>query len=137
MKLSYLFALCIFFACHFSVAEVFTWVDKDGKKHFGDQIPPEYRKQAKEIAPQSTNRMESTSSAKAPSAAAHSQAQLPPKELVHENNVEPEALDCTQQWQRFKRAELCFSDCTLVGGGVNAGKCSHCEDVKKPSCELK
>ena len=30
-------------------AEIFTWVDKDGNKHFGDEIPPEYRAQSESV----------------------------------------------------------------------------------------
>ena len=32
-------------------AEIYTWVDENGKKHFGDRVPEKYKTQADNVEP--------------------------------------------------------------------------------------
>ena len=46
------FITIIFVAAAFSAeAEIFSWIDENGKQHFGDKIPPDYQNQATSIRP--------------------------------------------------------------------------------------
>lgn len=46
-------ALTLFTALSFlalsSLAETYSWIDENGKKHFGDKVPPEYKDSAKQV----------------------------------------------------------------------------------------
>ena len=38
-----------------ALGQVYSWVDENGKKHFGDRIPPEYENQGKQVELNATN----------------------------------------------------------------------------------
>lgn len=41
-------------------SEIYSWVDKDGKKHFGQEVPKEYANKSKVIDVKSVNSMDET-----------------------------------------------------------------------------
>lgn len=50
----FLFFIIITFSNHL-YSEVFKWVDKEGKVHYGDRVPQEYRKDSKPIVSKNLN----------------------------------------------------------------------------------
>ena len=42
-----------------ALGQVYSWVDENGKKHFGDRIPPEYQDQGEEVKMKATNSSDS------------------------------------------------------------------------------
>src|SRR6478609_10811655 len=55
-----LLTLTLTFSFSATHAEVYSWVDKDGKKHFGQEVPKEYAKKSKVIDVKSVNSMDET-----------------------------------------------------------------------------
>lgn len=118
--------------------EVYTWVDKDGKKHFGQEVPKEYAKKSKVIDVKSVNSMDETKtrpSYQSTNTPSYQHPQLP----VTQDNYSEKLSSCEQQKRAYEESVACYANCRLpkddFGSRVNnVSGCTHCVDVKKPNC---
>lgn len=130
-------SIAIFFVAFFCTvlpvhAEVYTWVDKEGKKHYGDKVPAEYLSKSSEVSTKTVNTLPkmtapiiNTPSAQSPTAA-----------FVGNESPENETKSsCAQLWSDFEASQRCFSKCVMKGGGINVAKCDNCKDLPRPNCE--
>lgn len=133
MKSSIKFFVLILFTCTtlFSAAEVYTWTDKNGKKHFGDKVPAEYEAQSKPVESKPINTLPRSN------VYVSEPPQGQPNTVVIPSTRANEKAEktCAQQWADFSGAQNCFSQCTMKGGGINAAKCSHCQNLPRPRCD--
>lgn len=122
--------------CLTASAETYSWVDKNGKKHFGDKIPPEYASQANSVQLKTINTIE-TPPQKEPDkrivrppvdAYPDLHRDSPPEHSNRHNN----ATSCEKKWEAFRAAEMCFANC-YSGKNRNAANCP-CRNISRPSC---
>lgn len=116
-----------------SFAETYTWTDKQGHKHFGDEIPPEYATHAKPVDTKSTNTIPAIQPTDDDSGY-NNQTKGAATTINIPNSLPKESDACTKQKNEYLNAQLCYNKCRLSGGGINKAKCSDCADVKKPDC---
>ncbi len=128
--------LCFLFSFTSAHSEIYSWVDKDGKKHFGEEVPKEYQKQSKAIDVKPVNRMQATEITEAPQ---QSIKQSHPAYTSPEDNPSQKTDGCEQQKQAYENSVLCYASCKNNGDGIayvnNVASCGHCQDLKKPDCD--
>jgi hypothetical protein len=128
-----LFKLCLIaITCITPLAfsETYTWTDKQGKKHFGDEIPKEYISQGKIVDTKSTNTIPSVVTPHNNTTNSNKTAQF----IEVPNSSPKTSSNCEKQKDEYLSAQRCYNKCRLVGGGINKAKCADCKDVKKPAC---
>jgi hypothetical protein len=120
-------------------AEIYSWVDKDGKKHFGEQVPKEYLNKSTEITVKPVNAMEaakaSSNSNETKQATEEQKKPSSPTEDTPTENLS----SCEQQKRAYEQSVQCYSRCRNRDGGEenrvnNISACGTCVDVKKPDC---
>lgn len=128
--------LCFLFAFASAHSEIYSWVDKDGKKHFGEEVPKEYQKQSKTIDVKPVNSMQATEITEAPPQPIK---QSRPAYSSPEDNTPQNTNSCEQQKQAYENSVLCYTRCKNNGDGTgyvnNVAACGHCQDLKKPDCD--
>jgi len=157
-----LLALLILLLTYSSHAEIYTWVDENGKKHFGDKVPPEYQEQINAVevdvrqpSPEELVRARAiaTEQAKAVIDSRNSRAaNMKPEHKVPESSEPALTAEqyakttCERKKQLYKESEDCYSKCTqqnvlrspgslrVVKHVRNTSNCGHCQDYKKPNC---
>ncbi len=133
MRKIFLFKLCLIaITCSAPLAfsETYTWTDKQGKKHFGDEVPKEYLSQSKTVDTKSTNTIPGVETHHNDTTENNNTAQF----IAVPNSSPKISSACEQQKNEYLSAQLCFNKCRLVGGGINKAKCPDCKDVPKPNC---
>ncbi len=132
-------------------AEIYTWTDENGVKHFGDAIPAKYRSQGEAlqlVVPKAAQQSEAEALAErkknieriyspSRSSAEATPYKLPEPFQYQAPPVKPKT--CSQKQAEYYAAVQCFSECR-AGVGVMPGerpkivkKCS-CRNLKKPKC---
>lgn len=130
-------------------AQVYTWTDADGKRHFSDSATrpkDQATPQVKVPPPNVANRFEPRSTARDLPAENHGeegQALTPPAPVIPSNpsrslsGVQRSQNSCRAQWDAYYDGADCFAGCgkTLgfFGTRNNAG-CGHCTDAPRPNC---
>ncbi len=131
--------LCVAYASTGAQAKIYSWVDKEGKKHFGQEVPKEYANKSKQLDVKPINSMDST---KVPALQpkVEPRSYLPPEQMPR-NQPEPESENlsaCEQQKRAYEASVSCFSRCRLDRDAhrtqVNNVASCNCADAKKPSC---
>lgn len=130
-----LMILSILIAATSSYGEVYSWVDKDGKKNFGEKVPKEYLKQSTALDVKPVNSMDA--------------AEVPRKPTAIETSNQPQQgfapppaerlSSCEQQKLAYAQSVKCYASCRQTEGGFNGRTVNnvancHCVDVKKPNC---
>lgn len=132
-----------------SLAQVYTWTDADGKKHFGDaavrpknNVSPEVKVPPPNIA----NRFEAQ---KAPEGQSETTipAEVPPetppaapqptKPSRRPPSTQRSQDSCKAKWDAFESASACYAECgksLAPDGARNNAECGHCTDVPMPRC---
>jgi Domain of unknown function (DUF4124) len=149
--------LALGFALSAHPAVVYRWVDKQGKTHFGDAVPSEYKDVAKpldnkvtapspeeqrravdRVAEQKETRKaqalktSASAAASAPSAAAAASPSLPKHALKRPAQAPTEDSDC-ETWRRLYRESLdCFGPYRTARGATKAEAFEHCTPVSEP-----
>lgn len=135
IQLSKILMLCFLFATANAHSEVYSWVDKDGKKHFGEAVPKEYQKQSKAIDVKPVNSMQATDITNAPQ---QPNKQSTPVFVSPQNDNSQNTNSCEQRKRAYENSVMCFARCRNNGeGGTrvnNVSGCSKCQDLKKPDC---
>lgn len=118
-------------------AEVYSWVDKEGKKHFGQEVPKEYANQSKVLEVKEVNSMDATKVTPVTQQNKTYQQrparQLPTQQQDHNQNLSA----CEQQKLAYQRSVACYASCRNMdarAAGVNNVSACNCVDVKKPNC---
>jgi hypothetical protein len=134
---------CLVLACllgySLGTAEVYQWTDENGKVHFGDSVPPKYKKQADSIEVDNTNIVDT------PKAPEKRFKRLKRQSDDNQTNRKPTAKpvrksprlsDCERQWQAYDASTLCFEKCAVNRrGGRDLSECDACgSGVSKPAC---
>jgi hypothetical protein len=117
-------------------AELYTWVDKNGEKHYGDTVPPEHAKHAQPVETKQTNSMQS------PPSVNYYDPPRPSGSTVQPDDTQTadETNSCEAQQQAYDASMACFNECrkhTKIRGKKinNVSECGHCTDAPKPNCE--
>lgn len=144
-KISLLAVALLFGVTLTAQAAMYTWVDKDGKKHFGDKVPPEYAKQVQSVGIKKMNTMEQPPALNTARAETTPSASRPsPRANVQQA---ADADSCEAQKSAYNASQACFSRCRITNqdelnadGSMsphvnNVAACGHCTDVKKPNCD--
>ncbi len=111
-------------------SETYTWTDKQGKKHFSDEVPKEYISQSKKVDTKVTNTIPSVEATTHEPPKSNSTAQF----IEVPNSSPKKSSTCERLKNEYRNAQSCYNKCRLVGGGINKAKCADCKDVKEPNC---
>ena len=125
-------------------ADVFRWVDENGKVHYGDAIPEKYKQQAKKVdaagaGVTGAQRQEAESrsakeKAKAESLqkARESQADVPQPAAPPAADVPKAGAECEEQMKKYLESQDCFAPYVNATGGIKPEAFQHCTEVKQP-----
>ena len=127
--------------------QVYSWVDENGKKHFGDRIPPQYQDQAAEYEMKETNsakaveHVEYATPTQRPRSSGRSVATSGQFGLSGGSRSSAGGGSCEAQKAAYERAQACWGNCRQFnssGGraGINAAHsaCKKCQNLSKPKC---
>jgi hypothetical protein len=140
-------------------AQIFTWVDENGKKHFGDSVPPAYRgkkgdkitvdtiepsREEVERAKQRYKRFEVLNKKETDKRRAA-------RYKANKSNKKTSLSDYEQKLAEYNESQECFKKCRvkiedkivtqyingvaqtkIIPGGYNNANCGHCKEVSKP-----
>lgn len=132
-------------------ADIYRWVDDQGRIHLSDVVPDRYRESAVRVephAPQPTpeqqreaaeraqreqGRRPVPSEARSPELVAHPVAGEPAQGVV-KRPVEKvtDATDCATWWRLYRESEACFGPFHVRGGGLRPEAFDHCNEVPSP-----
>ena len=133
-----LLSLILLLGTNVVYAEIYSWVDKDGKKHFGQEVPKEYAKKSTVIDVKSVNVMDETKVQPTPRTNNKPTYQHPQPTATQDDDYE-NLSSCEQKKRAYEESVACYAECRLPkeesGGRVNnVSACRHCVDAKKPNC---
>lgn len=119
-------------------SQIYSWVDENGKQHFGDQIPPQYQDQAQEYDVPETNSSEAvevdtsrpTGTSRPRSAAGDGASDSAQPSL---RSSKPAGNSCADLKAAYAESQRCFTACRMRGNN-NIANCGHCTQMKKPDC---
>jgi hypothetical protein len=130
-------------------ADIYRWVDDQGRVHIGDTVPDRYRRVATKLdskahepsARQRTEAAERAAKDKARLAEfdAARQAQAPassasaPPQRAASRSANTGGSECDRLWQEYHESQVCFGPYFLGQGGIRAEAFSKCKEVKNPS----
>ncbi|GGY88159.1 hypothetical protein GCM10011613_36510 [Cellvibrio zantedeschiae] len=134
---SKIIALLLSIAFSFAHAEVYSWVDKEGKKHFGQEVPKEYANQSKVLDVKEVNSMDATKvTPAAPQRKTYTQQPANPLP-TQQDDYTPNLTKCEQQKLAYENSVKCYARCRnsdARAAGVNNVAACNCVDAKKPNC---
>lgn len=120
-------------------AQIFSWVDEQGVKHFGDQVPEKYKKDKSEVSLNKLNTAQSVDTAKLNELSENIKASndkreesKPKLEEVATEQAKPQT--CEEQIEEYERSYACFNTCRNANGSINRAKCPDCVSVTRPAC---
>lgn len=129
--------LLLAIAFNFAYAEVYSWVDKEGKKHFGQEVPKEYANQSKVLEVKEVNAMDATKvSPTTPQRKTYTQQPARPLP-TQQQDLNQNLNQCEQQKLAYENSVKCYARCRnsdARAAGVNNVAACHCVDAKKPNC---
>lgn len=125
-------------------ADTYMWIDNDGRKHYGDRVPTEYKDTAVKIGAKSTNTVELKSTNE-------SNARVLDKRDDHRSGNSAfsktgagssgNGVNCEEKKRAYQASRTCFSSCQQIMAdrdgnirGSNNANCGHCRDLKRPNC---
>lgn len=128
-------------ACTATQAQIYQWVDEQGRTHFDDNRPGSDQEKVDEVKVRKPNLMNRFV---APPPPAEKPAPkpvvnktppvsvLPPKEPV---GLAASQAACAKQKQAYEASKACYAACGKpVWGGRNNAECGHCTDLPDPHC---
>lgn len=138
-------AISVLLACFIQLsaaAEIYSWVDERGKKHYGDRVPEKYRDQGNNVSVSPTNTFDGPAATPAPTAVyapSPWDSRPKPKPASKTASRQPTATagSCKEQMLEYRRSQVCFARCQMQNGRINAAKCSGCKNMTKPRCETR
>lgn len=140
MPLKTLLFIVSIFISYSSLAEIYTWVDKNGKKHFSDSVPEHLENKSQKVDVQQSNTMP----VKKNNQATHRylndvdiKAHRSPKRTKNSSKkVSTKKQSCTKQWQEYRKQEMCYTNCRINKTILNKTciKQFNCKNMAKPQC---
>ena len=131
-------------------AEIFKWVDDQGRTQYGQSVPDKYRKSAikveREIAtPTDAQRQEAAARAakdkeKAETMAARKKTEpgrprpAPAPSPASVAAVDDKASRCEAEKQKYRESETCFAPYRTPTGAIQPEGFEHCVAMKEPAC---
>jgi len=127
-----------------NAADVFRWVDENGKVHYGDTVPEKYRKESKKVdssSPEATNAQRQEAEARNAKEKAGLDALQKSRDAgadaaPYTAPLTPEAPrtgnDCEEQMRKYLESQTCFAPYRNANGGINPEAFQRCTDVKQP-----
>lgn len=123
-----------------SHGEIYSWVDKEGKKHFGEKVPKEYLNKSTQLEVKAVNTMDAAKSAPRSRSVPKTAAEQEQERRFLQSGPDPEPIqnlsNCERQKKAYEESIACYSSCKNknMHHVNNVANCSHCVDLKKPSC---
>jgi hypothetical protein len=148
-KVAFLLLFSISLAVH--GADVFSWVDEDGKTHYGDIVPERYKQKAKKLEGvdvPSVQRQEAEARLGREQARAEALRRAREAKLGEvQPNAEPSpdiagagdstagdnTNTCQAQLKKYLESLDCFAPYMIKGGAVRPEAFQHCTVVKQPN----
>ena len=123
-----------------SHAQIFSWVDEHGVKHFGDQVPEKY-KDAKHAV--SLNKLNTTQGVNTEKLNRLSESIKASNDKRAQTKPEPEDTEtekskpktCKELIEEYEKSYTCFNQCRNANGSINRAKCPSCVSVTRPTCD--
>ena len=146
-----LLVLCGMLPLVAQAAEIYRWVDDQGRPHFSDVVPERYKGVAtkidqKTIDPSENDRIEATVRAarqrarqaelEAARRARHRESAMeaPAAEAVSDRAPEETAgTECERQLAAYHASQACFAPYRMANGSLRAEAWEKCKDVPNPS----
>ena len=121
--------------------DVYRWVDKAGKVHYGNQVPDADKANARKmdsgVEPTPTQRQDAQQRATREKNRYRSTARKPlPPPPMSVAAAPPRTGDaaCAEQWRKFSESGACFAPYRVVGGGLKPEAYQNCVEVAEPTC---
>ena len=138
-RLAAVLLVALSLAASSAAAQIYSWVDEQGKTHYGDRVPQKYQSKGDAITLSPHNSVDLGTSALPPTPArraSHSpkRASSYSKPTQQKGKRKQAKSACEAQKQAYKMSKACFSQCRMHGGGINKAMCTSCRDMKRPSC---
>jgi len=128
-------------------ADVFRWVDENGKTHYGDSVPERYKQKAKKLDSEGAEvtgarRQEVEARIARDKAIAESIMKAREAKLSGSQsssapspNIAPADgnAGCAEQLKRYQESLTCFDAYRTKDGGVRQEAFQHCTEVKQPA----
>jgi hypothetical protein len=153
---STLASVLILLAMSSTVAEVYTWTDENGQKHFGDRTPSDYPEQSKRVDLNIHHPSEEAvrAAAQRNSYMGHEQGApanegetkpVKRKEKPEQSRKSDDEKAYEEQVAAYKKSEDCYTACASQAfvhhphNGVrvvearDTSNCGHCTPMRKPS----
>lgn len=141
-----LFALSLATVCAFTGAahaELFKWVDENGKTHYGDQVPERHQQKQQSLridrAPSQADRDAANQRIQKEKNAANAmKAQRDAKAAVggrpSKTGADGPANEtaCQKEWRLFLDSKTCFEPYRTATGGIRAEAYQHCKEMTEP-----
>lgn len=143
---------CMVFLVQVQGADIYRWVDDQGRTHLSDVVPdryrdaatridsrqfeltPEQRREAEERAARDTSR----ASKPEPGVPAPSEPQTPAPEASPSPPVKrpvervTATTTCEAWWRLYRESQECFGPYHTVGGGIKPEAFEHCHEIPSP-----
>jgi len=130
-------------------ADVFRWIDENGKIHYGETVPERYKQKTKKLegadvtsaqreeaqarTAREQARAESLRRAReAKSEGSQSVAAQSPEPSADVPPADNKANECQEQLKKYLDSQTCFAPYVIKGGAVRPEAFEHCTEVKQP-----
>lgn len=115
-------------------AEIYKWVDENGRTHFGEVVPDNYQKSATSLSPQPLNTIDGSTlrgpmrQGRAGGASAPAAPDATPAVPASQSPAE----QCRAAQERYRQSQECFARYRNANGSVRPEATQNCEDVPQP-----
>lgn len=115
-------------------AEIYKWVDENGRTHFGEVVPDKYRKAATTLNPQPANTIQgSTLRGKLPAGDRRDEPPAAAAAAPAPASIPASAAEqCRAAQERYRRSQECFARYRNANGSLKVEAGQNCEDVPQP-----
>lgn len=137
--------LILLLAAPAASAEVYQWVDQQGRVHYGDRpapgVPATPREELSVPEPAQADRDAAAERAARDRARLQSLPPSPPPEPTGTEGdrsppqAEAEDDSCAAQHRRYRASQACFAPYVTVTGAVKPEAFQYCENLPQPQCE--
>ena len=128
--------------------QIFKWTDKNGKVHYGDEIPEQYKNKDESIKSDGISVVNHDKSLNTAAGKAATENHKPEDKgktaekqhrivLNHTQTKVKSNMTCSAQWAAYNSSVACFNGCSTYTAfhGKNIAQC-NCDTVTRPSCEM-
>lgn len=112
-------------------AEIYKWIDENGRTHFGEVVPEKYKKSATPMAAQPLNTIQG-SALRGPSRPATAPADVSAPQSAEIERPLTEAERCRAEQARYSRSQACFARYRNANGSLKSEATENCENVPQP-----